>query len=252
MTTSIESGHLPANDIPTIREEQTQDFIQSIIDEHKKTVGFYRMGPNRPVLIPHKISMENILADQSHILIAHFPPLPPPPIARQSMNLSDLQHNRQQLDEVEFIQLLSSLVIRAIQVHRQYEKFVPGVNSPSFVTALSVSPAPLHASASVPSSMGKLPTIGPQRPTARQFAHIQSTAHARAAREGRNPRLKIVFIRNFLRHQCFQSPTYGISSLSSSQIETRIHEINHGFIDDIPCLRSKTCRCYSRLVSCAM
>lgn len=136
--------------------------------------------------------MENILADQSHIIVAHYS-TPPAPLAKQSMSLSDLQHNRQQLNEIEFIQLLSSLVIRSIQVHKQYEKFVPGLNSPSFVSALSVSPAPLHASFSFSSSMVKLPMIVPPRPSPRQFAHIQSNVQAKAARKGKNSPLKIRF-----------------------------------------------------------
>lgn len=176
---------MPPHDFPPIKEEQPQDFIQTLIEEHKRTVGYYRMRSNRRILYPHKISMENILADQSHVIVAQYSP-PPAPLAKQSMTLSDLQQNRQQLNEIEFIQLLASLVIRSIQVHRQYEKFVPGLNSPSFVSALSVSPAPLHASSTTSSSTVKLPTIIPPRSTPRQFAHIQSNMQVKAAREGIN------------------------------------------------------------------
>ena len=155
-------------------------------------MGYYRIRSNRRILIPHKISMENILADQSHIIVAQYSP-PPALSAKESMSLSNLQHNRQQLNEIEFVQLLSSLVIRSIQVHRQYEKFVPGLNSPSFVSALSVSPAALHESFNGTSSMVKLPSIIPPRPTGRQFAHIQSNMKAKAAKEGKYYTLMIDF-----------------------------------------------------------
>lgn len=139
------------------------------------------MVPNRRVLVPHKISMDNILGDQSHILMNHFSSQTP-------MNLSDLNHNQYHLNEVEFVQLLSSLVIRALQVHRQYEKFLPSSNTSNLTNALSVSPVQLHSSTSFQQSSvftsSRLPPIGHQRPASKQFARMQSNIQAKAAREG--------------------------------------------------------------------
>ena len=157
------------------------------------------MLPPRRILIPHKISMENILTNHSHLIINHYSPSPP----RHSMNLSDFSYNQHQLIEVEAVQLLSSLVIRAIQVHRQYEQSVPGANPTNFTTALNVSQAPLHSSSSVqqvnPSL--KLPNLGVQRPTARQFIQMQSNIHAKATREGEDPP-SLSLTHHFLRYQC--------------------------------------------------
>jgi hypothetical protein len=138
------------------------------------------MTPTRRVLVPNKVSMDNIFADQSHILIMnhHSPSCP-----TNSMNLSDLNNNQHQLKEVEFIQLLSSLVIRAIQVHRQHEKFIPGSFSTNFTNVISVSQMQLHSSTNVNSSSKVLPSVS-QRPTTRQYARIQSNAQAKATREG--------------------------------------------------------------------
>jgi len=141
------------------------------------------MIPPRRVLIPHKISMDNIFGDQSHIMINHYS-------SQSPMNLSDLNHNQYQLNEVESIQLLSSVVIRSIQVHRQYERSIPGPStSPSFTTALSVSQIPIRSSLSVHqstvNSSSKLPIIGYQRPTSKQLTRIQSNVQAKATKEGR-------------------------------------------------------------------
>jgi hypothetical protein len=166
-----------------VNQEQVHDPIQRIIEEHNQTIGFYRMIPNRRVLIPHKISMDNILADQSHIIINQY-------TSQSPMNLSDLNHNQYQLNEVEFVQLLSSLVIRGVQVHKQYEKFTPGLNSTSFTNVLNVSQMHLRSSSNSQQSMinssSKLPLIAHQQPTARQLARIQSNIQAKATREGKH------------------------------------------------------------------
>ncbi|CAF3517497.1 unnamed protein product [Rotaria sp. Silwood1] len=166
-------------------QEQITDPIQRILEEHKQTIGFYRMLPNRRVLIPKKISMGSIFCDQSHMIInqdsSH---------TQNTMNLSNLNHNQNQLNEVEFVQLLSSLVVRALQVHRQHEKIIPGSSTGNFAKALSISPMQIHSTSNAyqfhVSSPTKLPYIIHQRPTSRQFAHIQSIAQKKAAKEGIN------------------------------------------------------------------
>ncbi len=175
-----------------IDQDLPNDPIQTIIEEHKELIRFYRMISNRRVLVPHKISMENVLADQSHIMLDQFPPSVPSYL----MNLSDFNHNQHQLNEVEFTQLLSSIVIRAIQVHKQYEKSSPGMHSPSYTTPLSVSQAYLHSTSTFQqsnliSSSSKLPIIASQRPTTRQLARIQSNIQAKAARDGRDYSFKV-------------------------------------------------------------
>ncbi len=159
-----------------VDQDLTSDPIQFIIDEHKEIVGFYRMISLRPVLVPHKISMENVLAEQSHVILDQFPPS----IPRYLMNLSDFNYNQYQLNEVEFTQLLSSLVIRAIEIHKQYEKSSPGMHSPSLTNAFSISQAHLLSSSS------KFPSLASQRPTTRQFARMQSNIQAKATRDGRD------------------------------------------------------------------
>ena len=127
--------------------------------------------------------MDNIFGDQSHIIFVnqHFPQTPVCPT--NSMSLSDLNHNQHQLKEVESVQLLSSLVIRAIQVHRQYEKFLPAAFPANFTNVISISQMQLHSSPNGHSSSKGLPTVN-QRPTSRQFARIQSNIQAKATRDG--------------------------------------------------------------------
>ncbi len=170
-----------------IDQDLPNDPIQTIIEEHKDIIHFYRMISNRRVLVPHKVSMGNVLADQSHVLLDQFPPSVP----RYLMSLSDLSQNQHQLNDVEFTQLLSSLVIRAIEVHKQYEKSSPGMHSPSYGTPLSISQAYLHSSSTfqqsnVLSSSSKLPSIASQRPSTRQLARIQSNVQAKAAKDGKD------------------------------------------------------------------
>ncbi|CAF2687583.1 unnamed protein product [Rotaria sp. Silwood2] len=167
-------------------QEQFHDSIQTILEEHKQNVGFYRMLPNRRVLIPKKVSMGNVFCDHSHMIMNQDSSQPSSRV-QNTMNLSNLNHNQNQLNEVEFVQLLSSLVVRALQVHRQHEKIIPGSSLGNFANVLSISPMQIHSSSNVyqlhVSSPTKLPYIIHQRPTSRQFAHIQSTAQKKAAKE---------------------------------------------------------------------
>jgi hypothetical protein len=183
-----ELGYFPAPQSTLVDQEQ-HNIIETLIEEHRQTVGFYRIPPNRHVLIPHKITMDNIFGDQSHILINRHS-IQFPKSSTNSMNLSDLNQNQYQLKEVEFVQLLSSLVIRAIQVHIQYEKFIPGLNAPTVNNALNVSPMPLNSSSnfqqSTVNSSSKLPGSGSGRLTTRQFIRMQSNVQAKARKEGRD------------------------------------------------------------------
>ncbi|CAF2912384.1 unnamed protein product [Rotaria sp. Silwood2] len=167
-------------------QEQFHDSIQTILEEHKQNVGFYRMLPNRRVLIPKKVSMGNVFCDHSHMIMNQDSSQSSSRV-QNTMNLSNLNHNQNQLNEVEFVQLLSSLVVRALQVHRQHEKIIPGSSLGNFANVLSISPMQIHSSSNVyqlhVSSPTKLPYIIHQRPTSRQFAHIQSTAQKKAAKE---------------------------------------------------------------------
>jgi hypothetical protein len=163
-------------------EEPINDPIQTVIDEHKQQVGFYRMTPNRPLLIPHKISMNNIFGDQSHIVIDQtVPQLTSFPT--NTMNLLDLNHNQHHLNEVESVQLLSSLIIRAVQVHKQHEKFIPVPSSSNFTNVLNVSQMHLHSPSNFNSPL-KLPPILHERPTPRQLALILSDVQTKATNAG--------------------------------------------------------------------
>ena len=55
--------------ITVINQEQLLDPIQTILDDHKHHIGYYRMMPTRPVLIPHKVSFDNVFGDQSHLTV---------------------------------------------------------------------------------------------------------------------------------------------------------------------------------------
>ncbi|CAF0846486.1 unnamed protein product [Rotaria sordida] len=180
---------VPEPQILINNQEQINDPIQTILEEHKRTVGFYRMIQNRRILIPKKISMSNTFCDHSHMII-NQDSLQLSSRIQNTMNLSNLNHNQNQLNEVEFIQLLSSLIVRALQVHRQHEKIIPGSSTGNFANALSISPMQIHTSSNTyqlhVNSPTKLPHIIHQRPTSRQFAHIQSTAQRKAAKEGIN------------------------------------------------------------------
>lgn len=203
------------------------DALQAMIDEHKQTVGFFRTNPNRRVLVPHKISMENTFSDQSHIMIKQYTQSLPRSSVH-SMHLSNFHHNQHHLNEVEFIQLLSSLVIRAIQVHRQYEKFPPTSNVPTFMSALSVQSVHIHSN-----SIPKPSNTAFQRPTTKQFSRMQTNIQARAAREGINIRkaqhMEGVFSNLFKTHR---EPTK--TTLHSSQMShistTKLVESTHAWL----------------------
>jgi hypothetical protein len=130
---------------------------------------------SRHVLIPHKVSIDDIFGDESHIIINRGFIGQSPHCLTNSMSLSDFNHNQYHLNEVESVQLLSSLVIRSIQVQKQYERILPE----------ALSPLPLRTSLNR-SFSSKLPSLGSQRPTTRQLARIHSTVQAKATREGRN------------------------------------------------------------------
>ena len=146
---------------PTVRP----DPVQTLIDEHKQQMAFYRSMLNRRVLVPHKVSMSQLFGDHVHVIIDADAPDETPP---STMKISDLENNQRTLNDIEQNQLLSSLVIRTIQVHRQYEKFAPGLST-NFGPALSISPMPLHAAQKM-SPPFVLPPITSQSPTPAQLS----------------------------------------------------------------------------------
>jgi hypothetical protein len=151
------------------------------------------MMPNRRVLVPHKISFNDIFGDQSHLTVDRKTPLRSTLNATSTMHLSDLNRNKNHLHEVEFVQLLSSLVIRSIQVHRKHDRFIPGLltadtNSTDFTDALTISQIQLHSLTNSSQSNfympNKLPPIVQQRPSSAQISRMKSDAHSRATRAG--------------------------------------------------------------------
>jgi len=174
------------------------DPIQTIIDDHKHNIGYFRIRPNRPVLIPHKISFNDIFADQSHMTVDRKTPLRIASHTTTTMHLSDLNRNKRHLQEVEFVQLLSSLVIRSIQIHRKHERFIPGPYSTSidssanFIDALSISQMQLHLPTNLDQMNfyfpAKLPPIVKERPTSAQLARMKTDVQTRAKRTGINLR----------------------------------------------------------------
>lgn len=176
-----------------INQDQTSDAIQTILDDHKHNIGYYRMIPKRPVLVPHKISIGDVFGDQSHITVDRKTPFSST-FQTSTMQLSDLNRNKHHLHEVEFVQLLSSLVIRSIQIHKKHERFIRGPfstntdSSTSFTDALSISQMQLHSSTGFGQSnfftQTKLPPIPRERPSSPQMARMRSDAHHRATRAG--------------------------------------------------------------------
>ena len=185
---------------PEITQEPISDPIQTILDDHKRHIGYYRMNPNRRVLIPHKVNFTDLFGDQpskpvdqSHMTIDRKTPIRSLLRPTSTMHLSDLNRNKHQLQEVEFVQLLSSLIIRAIQVHKKHERFIPGPFSSysdsytSFTDALSISQMPLHSPIGLDHTNLFAPTILPplvKRPSSAQIARIKSDLHIRAKRTG--------------------------------------------------------------------
>jgi hypothetical protein len=181
-----------------INQEQMRDPIQTILDDHKHNIGYFRIRPNRPVLIPHKISFNDIFADQSHMTVDRKTPSRIASNITNTMHLSDLNRNKRHLQEVEFVQLLSSLVIRSIQIHRKHERFIPGPfsvitdSSTNFTDALSISQMQLHSQTSLDQinfyMPTKLPSIGKERPTSAQLSRMKTDVQTRAKRTGVNLR----------------------------------------------------------------
>lgn len=162
-------------------EEQPTDSIQSIIDDHKRRDGYFRAVPTRPVLVPHKITFGDVFGDLSHMALNRRRPAQSIPT---TMHLSDLNANKRRLHEVEFVQLLSSLVVRGIQLHRKHDRFIPRpflstvVFPHIFPGVLTVSQMPLH------SSTDPLPFIHQRERAASELARIRADAQTKATREG--------------------------------------------------------------------
>ncbi|CAF0872243.1 unnamed protein product [Adineta ricciae] len=195
------------------------DAVQTILEEHKRIVGFYRMIPNRPILIPHKITMDNILSDQSHIIIHHhFSRLRNPnrytfrtsSNPMNSMSLFDFNYNQRHLYEIESVQLLSSLVVRAVQIHRHHDRFIPGSFSANFPNLLNVTPIRLVNTSS------KLSPNPPARSPSRQYTHLHSKVQTRAIREGINIH-RAQNMRDVLSNLLKTDPEPSITHLSNSE-----------------------------------
>ncbi|CAF0778709.1 unnamed protein product [Adineta steineri] len=180
------------NNFPTY-QEQPIDPIQSIIDDHKRHDGYYRMIPKRPVLVPHKVSLGGLFGDQTHIIPNRQIPVPS---TTNTMHLSDLNNNKRHLNKVEFVQLLSSLMIRAITLHRRHERLIPGLfssnvnSSDGFTEALTISQMRLHSSLDPYQTnsfiSNRLPTIYQRGRSSFEITRIKSDAQTRATREGIN------------------------------------------------------------------
>lgn len=143
------------------------DAIQTILEEHQRVVGFYRMAPPRPILVPHKITLEHIFSDQSHLLVDQRSIRLPPRQgytfsthlnSSQSMSFLNFSQNQRTLHETESVQLLSSLVVRAIQIHRNHDRLLPGASAASITDVLSISP------------------MLPPRLTSKPYPHVQMKA----------------------------------------------------------------------------
>lgn len=195
MNDELESEILPPDEFN--QEPPPPDPIQTILDDHKRHMGYYRSMPNRRVLIPHKISFDDIFSDQTHLTLNRKPLARVSPrglISGSAMQLSDLNRNKRHLHEVEFVQLLSSLIIRAIQIHRQYERFIPGPfaiqpdSYANFTDALSISQIQLHSPTSLDHSslytLSRLPPIPRKRPSSAEMARMKSDTQVRAKRAG--------------------------------------------------------------------
>jgi hypothetical protein len=184
-----------------VNQEPILDPIQTILDDHKRHIGYYRMMPNRRVLIPHIVNFNDIFGDQphkpvdqSHMTIDRKTPVRSLSRPNSTMLLSDLNRNKYHLQEVEFVQLLSSLIIRAIQVHKKHERFIPGPFSSysdsysTFTDALTISQMQLHSPISLEQTNLFVPNILPplikKRPSSAQITRIKSDVHIRAKRTG--------------------------------------------------------------------
>ena len=249
----------PSTEVPRV---QQLDPIQTIIDEHKRRVGYYRMGGHRRVLIPHKVFLGDLFGDQSHMTINRdvyiSPPTSDPP---STMQLSDWNQNQSYLRDVESVNLLSSLVIRAIQIHRRHLRLIPGSlstdanGSSDFANALFISQMQVHRSNNgLQTSFEppkKLPPIGPPRPSSAQTSRMKTHAFGRAARIGERatrilPLVSLLLLvvplnatRLHFRDQYSQSTGHGRFIVSIAQRRARTRE-THGRTAERSRSRSKS------------
>ena len=162
MATSAEQQHpstLPPAGLTD--SNAVNESIQALMEEHKRNVNFHRMMSNRRLLIPNKVSMNGLMGDQAHIVVDKDLIF-----AVNPMNLSDLDENQEHLNGVEAKHLLSSLVVRAIQVQQQHGKLPSESGTTGFGQVLNVSPMALHSSTTLnPQSV--LPPIEPSEDDSR-------------------------------------------------------------------------------------
>ncbi|CAF0723062.1 unnamed protein product [Didymodactylos carnosus] len=172
------------------------DIVQDLIDQHTKQFGFYRL-PKRPLLLPKKISLHSLLGEESHVLANNLQNFP-----NSRMHLTDLNRNKH-LQDIEFVQLLSCLVIRGIQIHKQHERIRPAALSSLwgndltqslslFTDTLNISRIPLH-STNMHNNLvaSKLPPIINMQPSPREMykypsEHIIENARSKATKAGIN------------------------------------------------------------------
>lgn len=150
-------------------ENQT-DSVGVIFDEHIRQGGYFRNLPNRRVLVPHKVSFGNVFGDESHLTVNYRQPsFHSLSQGSGGMQLADLNQNRHRLKEVESVQLLSSMLIRSVQIHRKHAPFIPAIlsngqdSSTNFANSLAVSQLHLHSSTH--QFPMRLPPIQPARPS---------------------------------------------------------------------------------------
>ena len=147
--------------------EIVSDPMETLVEDQRESVGFYRTQPNRRILVPHKVSMNQFGVDQLHILLDQ-----PSLAMREDMQLTDYQQNQHNLNEIESNRLLSSLIIRGIQVHRQYERLLHGSLSKHLSTPLNISSMSLqHPSTKLNGSI-VLPTIASTESAATKLSRI--------------------------------------------------------------------------------
>ena len=164
MSTSAEQHPaLPENSstLPSIgvtNRDAVNESIQALMDEHKQNVNFHRMMSNRRLLIPNKVSMNGLIGDQAHIVVDKDLIF-----AVNPMSLSDLDENQKHLNSVEAKHLLSSLVVRAIQVQQQHGTLPLESGAKRFDQVLNVSPMALHSSTTL-NTHPILPPIEPNGP----------------------------------------------------------------------------------------
>ena len=168
------------------------------------------MIPKRPILVPHKVTLGDVFGDQLHITFDRTTPNQPPPTATAdvttTMHLSDLNRNKHHLHEVEFVQLLSSLIIRGIQLHRRHKRVIPGPftsNASSldnFNNPLTISQVHLHSFTDPQQTNSTtsllLPPVYKRRRSASEIARIRADAQTKAMREGEYSN-SLVFRRDF-------------------------------------------------------